>query len=84
MVHTAFLAALGASEMMGLLRDTTLLGKTILLILFLLSVMSWAVMIDKARTLSAIRKGHAKFWRLCETWLERGGGSADLDGWCRG
>ncbi len=82
MVHTAFLAALGASELLGLLRDTTLLGKFVLLILFLLSVLSWAVMIDKARTLSAIRNGHARFWSLCEEWIERGGNAADLDDWC--
>jgi len=83
MVHTPFLAALGASEILGLLRDTTLLGKIVLLILYLLSVMSWAVMIDKARTLSAIRKGHTEFWRRCESWLGRSVDSADLDIWCR-
>lgn len=83
MVPTTFLAALGASEMIGLLRDTTLLGKIILLILFLLSVLSWAVMIDKVRVLSRIRRGHAGFWSRCEAWLDRGGEPEDLDGWCR-
>ncbi len=83
MVHTTFLAALGASELIGLLRDTTLLGKIVLLILFLLSVLSWAVMIDKARTLAQIRRGHARFWARCETWLDRGGDSDELDAWCR-
>ena len=84
MVPTTFLASLGATEMIGLLRDTTLLGKIILLILFLLSVLSWAVMIDKARTLSRIRGGHARFWARLEAWLDRGGEADDLDAWCRG
>jgi biopolymer transport protein TolQ len=83
MVHTAFLAALGASELLGLLRDTTLLGKLVLLILFLLSVLSWAVMIDKARTLSAIRRGHVDFWRRCDAWLAHGGEAPELDAWCQ-
>ncbi len=83
MVNTIFLASLGAPELLGLLRDTTLLGKTVLLILFLLSVLSWAVMIDKARALSLIRKGHGRFWARCEAWLDSGGAADDLDAWCR-
>ena len=42
--------------------DSTFFGKFILLVLLVLSVMSWAVFIDKARTLARIREGHLEFW----------------------
>jgi len=53
----------------------------ILLSLLVLSILCWAVMLDKARTLSAIRSGHREFWDRCEVWLG-GGTRQDLDAWC--
>jgi biopolymer transport protein TolQ len=70
MPSTPFLAALGPQELLGLLLDTSLLGKIVLLVLLVLSILSWAVMFDKARTLSRIRAGHILFWDRCEAWLD--------------
>ena len=82
----AFLATLGPGELVGLVADSTFFGKFILVVLLVLSVMSWAVFIDKARTLSRIRAGHAEFSAKCERWLEdpsQGGSErAELIRWC--
>jgi biopolymer transport protein ExbB/TolQ len=67
-----FLAALGPGELVGMVTDSTFFGKFILLVLLILSVMSWAVFIDKARTMSRIRAGHQEFWLKCEAWLDAG------------
>jgi biopolymer transport protein TolQ len=83
MTHLNVLAALGASELLGLLRDTTLLGKLILLILMILSVLSWAVMIEKGRVLAAIRRGHLEFWGRCDEWLDQRLDAGDFAAWCR-
>ncbi|RKZ17987.1 hypothetical protein DRQ50_04385 [bacterium] len=76
------LATMGPGELLGLILDTTFFGKTILLVLLVLSVMSWAIFIDKARTLSRIRTGHREFWTRCEDWLEGRGRKRDLAEWC--
>lgn len=88
MIHTgAFLATLGPGELVGLVADSTFFGKFILLVLLILSVMSWAVFIDRARTLNHLRAGHQEFWNKCEAWLDSGsaGGPerAALVSWCR-
>ncbi len=71
MIYPAtFLATLGPGELVGLVTESTFFGKFILLVLLFLSVMSWAVFIDKARTMSRIRAGHQEFWGKCETWLD--------------
>ena len=73
MIHSAnFLATLGPGELVGLVAESTFFGKFILLVLLFLSVMSWAVFIDKARTMSRIRAGHQVFWEMCELWLDSG------------
>ncbi len=73
MIHSAnFLATLGPGELVGLVTESTFFGKFILLVLLFLSVMSWAVFIDKARTMSRIRAGHQVFWEKCEIWLDSG------------
>jgi biopolymer transport protein ExbB/TolQ len=88
MIHSAtFLATLGPGELVGLVTDSTFFGKFILLVLLFLSVMSWAVFIDRARTLSRIRVGHQEFWGRCETWLDSGSTDGPersaLASWCR-
>ena len=88
MIHSAtFLATLGPGELVGLVTDSTFFGKFILLVLLFLSVMSWAVFIDRARTLSRIRTGHQEFWGRCETWLDSGAADGPersaLGAWCR-
>ncbi len=65
-----FLATLGPGELLGLVLDSTFFGKGILLVLLVLSVMSWAVFVDKARTLARLRAGHVEFWTRCEQWLD--------------
>jgi biopolymer transport protein ExbB/TolQ len=78
------LATLGPGELLGLMADTTFFGKTILLVLLVLSVMSWAIFIDKARTLARIRRGHLEFWTRGEDWLEGRIRKGDLVAWCEG
>ena len=79
---TPLLAALGPQELLGLLLDTSLLGKIILLVLLVLSILSWAVMFDKARTLARIRKGHGLFWDRCDAWLDRVETPDSCRAWC--
>ena len=79
-----FTATMGPGDLLGLVMDTTFFGKTILLVLLVLSVMSWAVFIDKARTLARLREGHLEFWARCEEWLDGRGSRADLAAWSDG
>ena len=83
----SFLAALGPGELIAMVTDSTFFGKFILLVLLFLSVMSWAVFVDKARTLSRIRAGHQDFWVKCEGWLDSGSADgperSDMISWCR-
>ncbi len=83
MLAVHFLAALGTRDMLGLLADTTVFGKLILLILLVISVMSWAVLIEKARLLARFRKGHLEFWDRCDAWLEKRIDRDGLVNWCR-
>ena len=78
----SFLAAMTAADLLGLLRDTTLFGRIVLLILLVLSILSWAVMIDRGRLLAGVRRRHLAFWRAAADWLasDRREG---LDAWCR-
>ena len=78
-----FLATLGPGELLGLIGDTTFFGKGILLVLLALSIMSWSVFIDKARTLGRIRSGHFKFWDQLDRWLDGEVRLAELEDWCR-
>jgi len=84
MPTTVFLASLGPQDLMGLLLETTLLGKMVLLTLLVLSILSWAVMLDKARVLSKIRKGHQEFWIHCEAWLGGSVSADEMTAWSRG
>jgi biopolymer transport protein TolQ len=80
---TPFLATLGPGELFGLIMDTTFFGKGILLVLLVLSVMSWSVFIDKARTLGRIRSGHLQFWDQLDSWLDGRMSLSQLEDWCR-
>ena len=77
-----FLATLGPGELLGLVADSTFFGKTILLVLLVLSVMSWAVFLDKARSLARLRAGHLEFWARCEQWLDGRLERRELAAWC--
>jgi len=83
MTHAMPLAAMSPQDLFGLLLDTTLLGKLILLILFVLSVLSWAVMFDKSRLLNRIRGGHRQFWDSCDDWIDGRLDKNAMAGWCR-
>ncbi len=83
MTACPFLATLGPGELLGLIKDTTFFGKGILLVLLAMSIMSWSVFIDKARTLSRIRSGHFKFWGQLDRWLDGEIRLPQLEGWCR-
>lgn len=75
-------AILGPSEMTNLVLDATFFGKGILLVLAFLSIMSWAVVFEKWRTLSGIRKGHQVFWEHCDSWLQGKASRQQLAKWC--
>ncbi len=75
-------AVLGPGELVGLIAETTFFGKGILLTLLVLSIFSWAVFADKARTLARIRNGHGQFWRQCDRWLDGESTRRDLLEWC--
>jgi biopolymer transport protein TolQ len=77
-----FLATMGPGELLGLVLDSTFFGKTILLVLLVLSVLSWAVFIDKARTLARLRAGHLDFWVRAEQWLDGQQSRDELLQWC--
>jgi biopolymer transport protein TolQ len=79
---TPVLANLGTAEIVGLLADTTFFGKFILLVLLVLSVISWAVVVEKGRLLARIRAGHFLFWQRVEDWLDDRISGQDLRRWC--
>jgi biopolymer transport protein TolQ len=82
MPPATFLARLGTSELVGLLADTTFFGKFVLLVLLVLSVVSWAVVVEKARLLARIRRGHFQFWDRLEDWLDGRLAASELRRWC--
>lgn len=77
------LGVMTAGDIFALINTATFFGKFILLILLVMSVLSWAVFIDKARTLARLRKGHLAFWDYCDRWLGGTVAKRDLDAWCR-
>ncbi len=77
------LATLGPGEMWGLVGGSSFFGKGILFVLLIMSVLSWAVFLDKARSLNRIRAGHSDFWRQCEAWLDGTLSSGALADWSR-
>ncbi len=82
MSSVLFTAILGPGELLSLMMDSTFFGKGILLVLLCLSLMSWAVVVDKVRTFSAIRAGHVKFWQQCDLWLDGESKRSQLVQWC--
>jgi biopolymer transport protein TolQ len=82
MSSVLFPAILGPSELLSLMLDSTFFGKGILLVLLTLSVMSWAVVVDKVRNFASIRAGHVEFWKKCDLWLEGEMPLEELRNWC--
>jgi biopolymer transport protein TolQ len=77
-----FLLSIGTAELVSLVADTTFFGKFILLVLLVLSVVSWAVVIEKGRLLGRIRNGHLQFWDHLADWLDGTRPDAELRSWC--
>lgn len=82
MPFVPFLADLGPQELVDLIGISSLFGKLILLTLLLLSIMSWAVMIEKARNFARIRDGHIKFWNALDSWLDGRVAPERFVAWC--
>ncbi len=82
MTHPPFLAAFTAGDAFDLIAKTTIFGKLIMLTLMVISVVSWAVMIEKARLLAGIRRGHLDFWARCDAWIDGRTAWRDLEHWC--
>ncbi len=62
------------SELVRFVLQSGLVAKTVLLILFVLSVISWGIIIDKARLFSKVIKENEKFSRLFQVrikWNDR-------------
>ncbi len=79
---TPMLATFGTAEILGLVAETTFLGKTIMLTLAALSVLSWAVVIDKGRTFARVRRGHLQFWQTLDEWLDGRRSREEFLRWC--
>ena len=82
MTHPAFLAAFTAGDALSLIGKSTFFGKFVMLTLLVLSLLSWAVMIEKGRLLLRIRRGHAAFWPLCDRWLAGRIDDFEFRRWC--
>ncbi len=82
MPFVPFLAELGPQELADLIGISSLFGKLILLTLLLLSILSWAVMIEKARTFARIRDGHLKFWTALDSWADGRVSRERFLAWC--
>ena len=78
-----FLGAMTAGDIFELINTSTFFGKFILLILLVMSVLSWAVFIDKARQFARLRRGHLAFWEHCDGWQAGEVQRRDLDAWSR-
>ncbi len=76
------LGALTAGDVMTLINTSTFFGKLILFLLLVASVISWAIYIDKTRTLMRVTRGHAAFWEYCERWLAGQATRRDFLAWC--
>jgi biopolymer transport protein TolQ len=83
MTLPGFLAVFSAGDALHLIGKSTFFGKLVMLTLLVLSLLSWAVMIEKARLLLRIRRGHARFWPVCEAWLEGRLGREEFRRWCQ-
>ncbi len=83
MSSVLFPAILGPHELLSLMMESTFFGKGILIVLLVLSVMSWAVVTEKVRTFAAIKSGHTKFWKQCDLWLEGRSSRGKLEQWCQ-
>ncbi len=57
-------------------------AKLIILTLFILSVVSWAVMGERYRRLSAAQRSNAEFWQRFDQQIEEGRGMEGLAQWC--
>ncbi len=57
-------------------------AKSIILILFILSVVSWAVMVERYRRLDRVEKANREFWARLETESPGGGQPEELARWC--
>lgn len=66
MSHPTVVFASVLGEVGELLARSGVFAKFIVLLLFVLSVISWAVMIERGRLLAAARKGNSQFWRRFE------------------
>ncbi len=78
-----FLGSLGTAEMLDLLRKLSFLGLLVVVALVLMSVLCWAVMFDRGRLLTAVRRGHREFWVQCEDWLQGRLSRNGMEAWCR-
>ncbi len=57
-------------------------AKFIILVLFILSVVSWAVMVERYRRLTAARKADQEFWSFFDERMDGDGGLEGLAQWC--
>lgn len=68
-------------DLADLVAGTTLLGKIVLLILFVMSIFSWALMVERGRRLGRAERGNASFWEKFKSGRDNIGTLHRLTDW---
>ncbi len=84
MSQPAIVLASLAGEITELLARSGIFAKFIVLLLFALSVISWAVMFERGRLLRRARRSNRRFWRLFARVREGEAPMSELETWCEG
>jgi len=79
-VHLPLASILG--DFGEIVAGSSLFAKLIIFILFALSVVSWAVMIERARRFATVERSNQSFWRRFPDCIETEGGMDELLQWC--
>lgn len=82
MTATPVVVASLLGEVGALVARSGVFAKFIVLLLFTLSVISWAVMAERARMISAARNGNRKFWNKFDQARSGTTSMKDLVEWC--
>lgn len=68
-------------ELGQLVAGSSLLGKVVLLVLFVMSVLSWALMAERGRRLARAARSNARFWEQFQAGREDAAAMRRLAGW---
>lgn len=82
MIENPVVLASALGEVGGLIARSGIFAKFIVLLLFALSVISWAVMAERARMLTRARLGNRSFWKRFDSARQGEISMNDLVEWC--